>query len=205
MTHALAVRRAGTPDRSRIAAIFAAAFQDDPIFAFIFPDPAVRRARLPAFMEVIVASDMAVGACYATADGAAATTWRPPGRGYLSFAEMLVQAWPWIAAARLGLGRALLVSAASDAHHPRDPHWYLHMAGCVPNQQGRGLGGAAIRAGLARCDAAGLPAYLETAMERNLPLYVSLGFRVTGEWRIRNGPRCWSLLRPAAGPLPGGN
>ena len=40
-----------------------------------------------------------------------------------------------------------------------------------------------------------LPAYLETATERNLGFYQSLGFRVTGEHQIKRGPKVWFMLR----------
>jgi GNAT superfamily N-acetyltransferase len=197
MTSNHTVREAGTADLPRLAPMLAAAFQDDPVMAYIFPDPVVRRARLPGFLGVIFKSDRPAGACFMTAGGEAATTWRAPGRGHLSVREMLQQAWPWVSTSGTALGRALLVSAASDANHPPEPHWYLHIAGCAPEAQGKGFGGAAIRAGLLCSDAAGLPAYLETGNEANLGVYAALGFRVTHEWTVRNGPRCWSMLRNA--------
>ena len=113
---------------------------------------------------------------------------------------MLQQAWPWISTSRTALARALIVSAASDANHPREPHWYLHIAGCAPEAQGKGFGGAAIRAGLARSDAAGVAAYVETGNESNLPMYAALGFRITHDWTVKNGPRCWSMLRKPEPP-----
>ena len=74
-----------------------------------------------------------------------------------------------------------------------------HIAGCDPAHQGKGLGGAAVRAGLERA-AGRLPAYLETAKERNLAFYQRLGFRVTDEWSVPGGgPRFWSMLREADG------
>lgn len=189
------VREAARTDLPRLAPMLAAAFQDDPVMAYIFPDAAVRRARLPGFMSVIFKSDLPAGACFMTVNGEAATTWRAPGRGHLSIREMLQQAWPWIATSGSALPRALIVSAASDANHPKEPHWYLHIAGCAPEAQGRGFGGAAIRAGLARSDADGVPAYLETANESNLAVYSALGFQITHDWTVKNGPRCWSMLR----------
>ena len=197
MTVGTLVRAAGREDLPRLAPMLAAAFQDDPVMAYIFPDPSVRRARLKGFLSVIFKSDLPAGACYMTAQGEAATTWRAPGRGHLSFREMLQQAWPWIETSRTALARALIVSAASDANHPKEPHWYLHIAGCAPEMQGKGFGGAAIRAGLARCDAEGVPAYVETGNEANLAVYAALGFQVTHDWTVRNGPRCWSMLRKA--------
>ena len=93
-------------------------------------------------------------------------------------------------------GRALAVGQAIEAHFPAEPFWYLHIAGCDPAAQGKGHGGAAIRAGLDRIAGSGLPAYLETANEKNLGFYRSLGFAVNSEWSVpKGGPRFWSMLR----------
>ncbi len=88
------------------------------------------------------------------------------------------------------------MSNAIEAHLPRGDFWYLHIAGCEPTMQGRGLGGVAVRSGLERIAGAGLPVYLETATERNLGFYRALGFEVTGDWTVpRGGPRFWSMAR----------
>ena len=177
--------------------MLADAFQDDPVMTFIFPDPADRRKRLPRLFAILCLGDGAHGACYRTEGGEAATLWRAPGQGHLRWAEKLRHGLPWLHAAGLALPRALAVSAASDANHPAEPHWYLHIAGCAPARQGRGFGRAAIEAGLARADADGVAAYVETANAANLPLYRSLGFADTHQWAVPNGPAHWSLLRPA--------
>jgi GNAT superfamily N-acetyltransferase len=57
-----------------------------------------------------------------------------------------------------------------ERHHPKEPHWYLAFVGCDPTCQGQGLGSALIKEGLRRCDADGLPAYLESSSPRNIPL-----------------------------------
>ena len=165
MARDLSVREASHADLPGITRMLADAFQDDPVMSFIFPDPEVRRARLPSFFGMIYKADRAKGSCFMTANGEAATTWRAPGHGHLSLLEMLQQAWPWVEATRTSLGRALVYSGASDVNHPKAPHWYLHVAGCLPAAQGRGFGGAAIRAGLARADSDGISAYLETSNE----------------------------------------
>jgi ribosomal protein S18 acetylase RimI-like enzyme len=84
-----------------------------------------------------------------------------------------------------------------DAHHPKGiTYFYLHYAGVLPEHQGKGWGGAAIRAGLDKADAAGIPALLETATERNVGLYTSLGFEILSEWDVpKGGPHFWTMMR----------
>jgi ribosomal protein S18 acetylase RimI-like enzyme len=192
------VRSAILSDRTAVNQMLARAFQDDPVMAFIFPNPDVRRAKLPRFFSVIYDGDGVSGARLVTDGCEAATLWRRPGCGHLTLTEKIVQSLPWLRAAGFALGRALTISAASDANHPAEPHWYLHIAGCSPDHQGQGYGTAAIRAGLARADADGLPSYLETAKETNIGFYQGLGFHVTHSWRVHLGPQNWSMLRPAA-------
>lgn len=194
-TSAGAARAASSDDRNVVTAMLGAAFQDDPVMSFIFPDAVVRRARLPRLFAISYDVDGANGTRYVTNGGEAATLWRAPGRGRLSLREKVILSVPWLATVGLAFGRALAVSAASDANHPAEPHWYLDVAGCAPKDQGRGFGSAAIRAGLARADADGVATYAETANERNLDIYDALGFVVTHCWRVPDGPMHWSMLR----------
>ena len=191
-----AVVAAGPADHERIATIFARAFQDDLAMAHIFPDPAVRARKLPRFFRLILDGGQDVGFPLMTAGGEAATLWRPPGRAKIGLLEMLLHAVPMVRAFGSALPRALRVGGAIDAHYPEGDFWYLHIAGCDPTAQGRGFGGAAIRAGLDRAGA--VPAYLETATEANVGLYQRLGFTVTGEWHVpKGGPKFWSMRREA--------
>jgi GNAT superfamily N-acetyltransferase len=172
-----------------------AVFQNDPVMSFIFPNADVRRARLPGLFAIAYDVDRINGSRYVTNGGEAVALWRAPGHGRLSLRERLFLSVPWLATVRLAFGRALAVSAASDANHPEEPHWYLDVVGCALGSQGRGFGGAVVRAGLARADADGVAAYLETANEANLGFYGALGFTVTHRWRVPDGPAHWSMLR----------
>lgn len=176
--------------------MLARAFADDPAMAYIYPDPTVRAKRLPKLFALLFEED-ADGMRLVTGDVDAATLWQRPGTAPPSIWRMLRRAPALIGALGAAIPRALRVADAIDVHSPPRRHWYLHIAGVDPAVQGRGLGSSAIRAGLARAAADGAPAYLETATERNVALYRSLGFAVTGEWQVSNGgPRFWSMLRP---------
>jgi ribosomal protein S18 acetylase RimI-like enzyme len=181
----------------RIAKTLARAFQNEEACSYIFPDPEVRARRLIAMFRVIVANDAPAGSIYQSAGGEAITLWRAPGKAMGTSWEFARSLFPFIAALGSGIGRGLKISGLIEKHHPTQPFHYLHFAGCAPEHQGKGLGGAAIRAGLAQADADHLPAYLETATERNIGLYSNLGFEVIAEWSVSNDLRFWGMLRPA--------
>ena len=177
--------------------MLARAFHDDPVFSWLIPDDHARAVRLPRLFGLFFSGDGPAGMRLATGGAEAATLWRAPGQAASGRGETLRAAWPLVRIFGRHLPRAFAVSEAIEAHLPAGPFWYLHIAGCDPAHQGRGLGGAAVRVGLERA-AGRLPAYLETAKERNLPFYQRLGFAVTREWSVPGGgPRFWSMLRPA--------
>lgn len=193
----MSLRLATAADRGAVATMLGRAFRDDPAFGYIFPDPVERAKRLPRLFALLYDSDGHAGMRLVTDRLEAATLWRGPGRAQVGWGETLRHAIPLLGALGGAVRRALAVSAAIDAHMPAGEFWYLHIAGCDPAAQGRGLGRQALIAGLDRV-AGRLPCYLETATERNLGFYAQAGFAVTAEWRVgSDGPRFWSMLRPA--------
>jgi hypothetical protein len=53
---------------------------------------------------------------------------------------------------------------------------------------------------LEQCDTEGLPAYLESSKEKNIPLYERYGFKVTDELRlVKGGPPLWPMWREPRG------
>lgn len=193
------IREAGAGDRVVVATMLGRAFADDPAMSYIFPDAADRAKRLPRLFALLFDSD-AVGMRLVSEAADAGTFWRPPGQAHVPMAAYVRRLIPVLHALGASLPRAMRLGDAIEAQFPREPFWYLHIAGVDPARQGRGLGGASIRAGLARCDADGVPAYLETATESNVGLYTRLGFQPTGEWSVpKGGPRFWSMIRPVGG------
>ncbi|MGE7205568.1 GNAT family N-acetyltransferase [Sphingomonas sp. NPDC019816] len=193
------IRDAVASDRAAVAGMLGRAFAEDPAMSYIFPDAGERAKRLPRLFALLFDSD-AVGMRLVSDAGEAGTFWRPPGQAHVPTTAMLRQAIPLLATLGMALPRALRLAHAVESHFPVGPFWYLHIAGVDPVRQGRGLGGASIRAGLARCDADGVSAYLETATRSNVALYTRLGFALTDEWTVpRGGPRFWSMLRQPGG------
>ncbi len=192
------VRKATPADAPRLARALASAFQDDPVIAWIFPDEQRRGRVLPAFMEFRLRKlAFPHDEVWMTADGAAAAVWLPPpGRWQLSRSQRVRLLPPLIRF--LGLRTASVLGALDrmEERHPRDPpHWYLFILGTEQAAQGQGLGSALLAQVLARVDADGMPAYLESSSERNLALYGRHGFEITGEVAIPGGPRIWPMWR----------
>ena len=65
-------------------------------------------------------------------------------------------------------------------HHPETPHWYLGVLATASERQGQGFGSAVAEPGIDAAAVVGLPAFLETGVERNVALYERMGFVVTG-------------------------
>jgi GNAT superfamily N-acetyltransferase len=80
--------------------------------------------------------------------------------------------------------------------HPHEPHWYLNVLSTLPSRQGQGLGARALAPILARCDADGIPAYLESSNPRNMTLYRRHGFVETDATiDLPDGPSLYPMWR----------
>ncbi|MCE7798445.1 GNAT family N-acetyltransferase [Sphingobium sufflavum] len=190
------MRPATRRDRGGMTASLCAAFADDPGLRWIWPDRDDRLARLPYFFQAILAGTMAQGVALCSGERAAVSLWRQPGRIHPGRWETLRGLRDMARAFRSGRERSQLLSQTLKAHQPRDGDWwYLQFIGVRPDAQGRGLGGAAIRAGLTRAGAAGRPVYVEVMNPDNLGYYRHVGFRTVAEFDIPDdGPHVWGML-----------
>jgi ribosomal protein S18 acetylase RimI-like enzyme len=195
MMTATASRVASVDQFVTIAETLSEAFQNEEAWSFIVPDPVARARVLRRVFKIMIANDYRDGALYVTPQCEAVTLWRAPGHIKGTSLDFLRNLMPFLAALGSNIGRALNVSGAIEAHYPKEPVHYLHFAACHPDHQGKGLGGAAIRAGLAQADAQAVPAYLETATPTNVGLYARLGFEVTAEWDVSPELHFWGMLR----------
>ncbi|MFN5778411.1 MAG: GNAT family N-acetyltransferase, partial [Novosphingobium sp.] len=161
--------RLGPRHREAAIATLAAAFQSDPAVSWIIPNEAERARRLPRMFAWLWDDHQRHGIALGTPGCEAVTLWRLPGK--VHHHDPL---WPPEIMRLLGIfGRRILrastVGDAIGAHLAKGEDWYyLRYAGVRPDCQGQGLGGLAIRAGLAEATAAGKPALLETATESNV-------------------------------------
>jgi len=189
------VRKAVAADVARLATALTAAFDDDPLTMWLFPEGSARRRKLPRFFRSLLRASLPFGEVYTASDGRCAAIWNPPGTFPLG----------WSTDAKLGLittsliglrittcARGLLYFAS---HHPKERHWYLQMLGTDPERQGQGVGSAIMAPVIDRCDREGDRIYLESSKKRNIPFYERHGFVVTDEIEVPRGPVVWAMWR----------
>ncbi|HEV7459144.1 MAG TPA: GNAT family N-acetyltransferase [Solirubrobacteraceae bacterium] len=170
-------RVATARDLDGLTTTVSAAFFDDPLWSWAFPD----RSRLAPWWRFLIASALRYPCVWVAGPIAAASVWIPPGGTELTKEEedrvepLMVELVGSRAPAVMDLlGRF-------DASHPRDePHYYLSLLGTHPEHRGRGLGMALLAHNLSQMDAEGLPAYLESSNPENDERYERLGFVKVG-------------------------
>lgn len=194
------VRQARPDEWRRLGYVLSDAFQDDPVWSWICPNPERRRRHLPAVFAQVVRARVRHGWGWTTDGIHGAAAWAAPDRWKTRPFE----------AARIGppilraigphdLRMRLAALASLERHHPRDLHWYLEILGSDPTMRGQGIGGSLMVPTLERCDRGGMPAYLESSKEENIPFYERFGFRVTGELHMVPGaPTMWAMWRDPA-------
>jgi ribosomal protein S18 acetylase RimI-like enzyme len=188
-------------ERSRLGEasdVLARAFQDDPAWVWLIPEPERRARLLPWLFRVgfdVTAAD--VWSTEGLVRGAA--RWLPPGRPPMRVGptlRALVTTPLRLGAATgpfLSYGRAV---EALRAKAEPNAHWYLAGIGVDPAAQRRGIGGALLQPGIEAATRAGVPAVLLTNNEQNLSFYERHGFvTVREEETPKGGPYAWAMVK----------
>jgi GNAT superfamily N-acetyltransferase len=179
------VRPAAAADHARLAHSLANAFSQDPLLNWMAgtgpKKPFEPRGRIifDAFLRLEMArSDHLI---FADENGIGVALWKAPNRWKMPTGD-LVRALPaMLRAFGTKAIRAFGASNAIEKVHPTEEHYYLEALGTRQDMQSKGVGTAVICHMLDRCDAEGMPAYLESSNPRNVPFYGKHGFEVTGE------------------------
>lgn len=192
---------AGQAEARAVAEDLSAAFASDPVFNwFLRADARHDAARLRLF-HVLIGMGLADGEVFRPAAGGAASIWLPseslgptPLLQELRVLPTILQATGFARLSRMSAMRTIM-----DEHHPKTPpHAYLWFLGVRPEAQGFGVGSRLLAHGLARVDAKGLPAYLESSNPANVPLYRRHGFEVVEVLKARpDAPEMWAMWREA--------
>jgi GNAT superfamily N-acetyltransferase len=196
------------PDqRGQAVEVLAAAFQNDPGYTWIFPDPERRAASLRRYWDSVIGLHALCGEIYATADLSGVACWLPPTN---TAALLWCTLRTGFASARALLGfdkddrnrLVQLVQYATSAKNQviRGPAYTLSLLGVLPECQGQGIGSALLRHRLSLPGADAAAWYLDTDTERNVALYERHGFMVVHEGEIPGaGMRLYGILRRPTG------
>lgn len=191
------MRGAGPADVAPLAKAMAAAFYDDPVARWLFPDDSRRMHQLERgfglFTEVLY---LPGGECLTTERVAGGALWLPPGSWQAGLMAQLRVLGGLAPVLRRDLPRFLRYSRLLESKHPREDHYYLPFMGVEPDSQGQGIGSALLRPVLERCDMDRVPAYLEASSARNRDLYKRHGFEVFERLELAaDGPVHWLMWR----------
>ena len=191
---------AAMPERwQEVAGALAAAFQDDPVLSWLIPSAQRRPTALQRFFAIEArAIALPHGRSVAAGEQGAALV-LPPGHWRAPFAVQLRHGAGFTRAFGPRLPLAFAVLTALERRHARHvpgPHVYLPYIGVVPAAQGQGLGTALLAPVLERCDADGVPAYLEASSPGSARLYARLGFETVETVRPFGAPPIELMIRP---------
>ena len=156
------------------AETLALAFQDYPVFTYVFPDACERRNELPLLLQSFVHYGALNGEVYATSpnlEGVA--VWMPPDHTSVSS--------PVPGISQDALDRMAYWGRQAGSirkRHVPSAHWFLMIIGVVPEFQGQGYARTLLNPMLAKIERQHLPCYLDTEVEKNVAIYQRYGFRV---------------------------
>jgi GNAT superfamily N-acetyltransferase len=192
------VRPATAADVDAVVAAVTTAFFDDPLWGPAFPDVQRRAEQASALWRLFVTSALRYPWTLVTAGVEAAAVWIPPGGTELDEQEQSGFG-PWLVdvtdpAVAEGV---LAIEELLEAARPREPHFYLSLLATHADHRGSGLGMGLLRDSLARVDALGAAAYLESSNPANDERYRRVGFVDHGEVTVPSGHVLTTMWRPA--------
>jgi ribosomal protein S18 acetylase RimI-like enzyme len=191
-------------DIERACEVAGSAFQDDPTSIFVYPDENERKEKLMYGFRMIYMYGIKKGITYATSSNLEGMIiWLPPDKIYISTWTMM-RYGGFYTMRKVGLKlkamkRTMAVFGYIESKHkqlvPYD-HWYLQNIAVKPEEQRKGYGGQLLSAMFKKIDNEGIPIYLETNKEENLPFYQKYGFEILEHEIIPNtNVPVWCMLR----------
>ena len=168
------------------------AVSTDPAARWTWPRAEDYLRNMPLLSRAFSGKGFALGTAYEIGHFAGVALWLPPGVSpdEETLGELVRRT------AHAAIQQDLAKVFEKMAHfHPEAPHWYLPVIGVDPTRQGQRLGDQLMIHALARCDADGLPAYLESSNPRNIPFYERHGFVKLGQIQIGSSPTIVPMLR----------
>jgi ribosomal protein S18 acetylase RimI-like enzyme len=186
------------------AGVLARAFQDDPLFEFVHPDPERRRRDLPWLFGGCLRHAGRRGGVVTAGGGAAVAAWVPDTDIHIGPAQA---AGAGMLTAPLRVGPAAVgrlddheVACEARIHDLVEPGFaYLWLVGVEPDKRGTGLGGEVVRETVATLADRFPTVALRTENEANTGLYRHLGFEQLAAFTPpATGLPTWIMARPTS-------
>ncbi len=185
----LDVRTATTADVEAVTETLALAFRDDPVWGPALVSADGRTDHLLPFWRAFVVGAVGHDTVFLSdgpaGEAATVAVWLPPGVDELTpeqERELDALMSDALAPERFDAYERLW-TLFEEAHPHEPPHMYLSLLATHPDHRGRGIGQQLLAQNLARFDAAGHPAYLESTNPANDHRYRRAGFRPLGGFR----------------------
>ncbi|MEZ5571120.1 MAG: GNAT family N-acetyltransferase [Halioglobus sp.] len=172
--------------------ILATAFHDDPVVNWTCNNP----PSLEPFFQIILPIFIPHQLTYLDPRGRGAAAWLGPHQELKWPVRFSTVVKVLKLGGITGVYRLLLSANKTEHFHPKTPHYYLFAIGVTPGNKGKGIGTSLIAEILRRCDAEGMPAYLENSKAENLAFYEGHGFKVQQQIRFAaSAPPVWLMWR----------
>ena len=183
-----------TADEDRAIATLTTAFANDAVTRWVLRDAHLYVTYWPRLIRAFAGPAFDGGTADSIDDHGGVALWLAPGVSSddEAMGAMAVEAIP-----EDQQDEIFSFMAQMAEFHPEEPHWYLALIGVDPMKQGHGHGSSLLVHALDRCDAEGLPAYLEASSPRNRALYQRHGFVEIGVIQAGSSPPMWPMLRAA--------
>jgi ribosomal protein S18 acetylase RimI-like enzyme len=190
------VRKITASDATDVAEALARSFHDDPVMTYVIP-PRNRERRMRRLFELDIEHiALPLAESYTTTgQPMGAALWAPPHKWKTPARAMMRSIPAFLRTIGANLPAAIRLMNTVERKHPKAPHYYLSTLGTDPAFQRGGVGSALLAPVLDRCDNEGIPAYLESSKEVNVPYYRRHGFEVTEEITVPGGPTLWLMWR----------
>ena len=182
--------------------VLARAFQNDPLWAYFFPDASKRPEKIFSVLRMLVQYAISYGEVQATSTDLEGTAvWLPSDKADISPLQMMrsgglpvMLRMGWEAMVRSM--RYTEYASTIPKRHEYQTHWYLQFIGVDPIFQGKGYASELLRPMIARMDAEKAFCFLETQNRENVPIYQHYGFRVIEEGVIPGTDiGHWAMIR----------
>lgn len=174
------------------AFVLAAALAEDPLMAYLWPRPAMRKQALPGFWESRIASRAETGmvdsACDEDGNIVSVALWEPAG-----IVSSIAKPFSLLRALEGHLPRAIAASRQMEDVRPEAPHLYLAAVGTRPDAQRRGYASSLVEQRLAN---SAEPCFAVCTSRATIPFYERVGFIQQPELPIDHGPVVYPMLLP---------